>query len=57
MGSTVGSFGLGHTNERGEDLAEWAKRNKFVIDNTWFKVPKRRRWTWRSPGQNDSEIP
>lgn len=51
-GNTIGPYGLGGTNERGEELAEWAQRNKFIIGNTWFNVPKRRRWTWKSPGQN-----
>ena len=50
-GNIVGPFGLGDTNERGEALIEWAKQNDFIIGNTWFNVPKRRRWTWRSPGQ------
>jgi hypothetical protein len=31
---------------------EWVQRNKFIIGNTWFEVPKRRRWTWRSLGRN-----
>jgi len=50
--NVVGPHGLGTRNERGDRLVEWAKRNDFVIANTWFKLPNRRRWTWRSPGNN-----
>ena len=46
----VGPFGLGEKNERGERLTEWAQINNFIIGNTWFEQPLRRRWTWKSPG-------
>jgi len=46
----VGSFGLGQRNERGDRLVEFCKKNKFVATNTWFKQEKRRRYTWKKPG-------
>lgn len=49
-GLTVGSFGLGERNERGDRLVNWCKRHDMMIANTWFAQPKRRRWTWISPG-------
>ena len=39
-------------NERGEACVELATQNNFTIGNTWFKVHRRRKWTWRSPGGN-----
>ena len=48
--STVGPFGLGEKNERGERLIEWCKEQKMAIMNTWFKNHPRRCWTWKSPG-------
>lgn len=47
---TVGKFGLGKRNSRGEKLIEFCERNRFMIANTWFNHPKRRRYTWKKPG-------
>ena len=33
-------------------LIEWSKQHGMVIANTWFKVPVRRKWTWKSPHSN-----
>ena len=30
----------------------WAKLNYFIVRNTSFEVHKRRRWIWKSPGDN-----
>src|SRR6476619_5205155 len=46
----VGKFGLGKRNDRGERLIEFGKRQNLVITNTWFEQDKRRRYTWKSPG-------
>ncbi|GFO12223.1 MORC family CW-type Zinc finger protein 3 [Plakobranchus ocellatus] len=47
----VGPHGLGTRNLRGEKLVEWCKMNNLIIGNTWFQQPPRRKWTWKSPGE------
>ncbi len=46
----VGKFGLGQRNDRGERLVEFCKSNDLVVTNTWFEQEKRRRYTWKKPG-------
>jgi len=46
----TGKYGLGRRNDRGQMLLEFCKRNKLCITNTWFKQSKRRRYTWKAPG-------
>src|SRR5580692_11321670 len=48
----IGKFGLGVRNERGERIIEFCKRNKLVVTNTWFEQEKRRRYTWKKPGDS-----
>jgi len=48
--TTVGPFGIGVRNERGERLTEWCKEQKLAVMNTWFENHPRRCWTWKSPG-------
>ncbi len=50
IGNTVGPFGLGNKNDRGDNLLTWCQSHNLVIANTWFKNHPRRLWTWRSPG-------
>ena len=50
LDDNVGPHSLGDRNERGERLIEWVQVNGFIVDNTWFKQPLRRRWTWKSLG-------
>ena len=49
-GREVGMFGLGKRNERGEKLTDFCRRNKFVVTNTLFQHHRRRRYTWKKPG-------
>ena len=46
---TMGSFGFGDRNRRGEMLIEFATEQKLMIANTHFKKGKKRYWTWESP--------
>ena len=48
-GRTVGRYGLGKWNERGESLVNFCKRNSMITGNTMFEQHKRRRYTWISP--------
>ncbi|GFN99355.1 craniofacial development protein 2-like protein [Plakobranchus ocellatus] len=53
----VGKHGLGIRNERGEKLIEWYQTNDIIVGNTWFQQPLRRKWTWKSPGdENRNQI-
>ena len=47
---TVGKYGIGDKNERGERLIGFCEKNKLIIANTFFKHPIRRLYTWKSPG-------
>ena len=47
---TVGKFGLGKINERGERLIQFCEQNQLVITNTCFQQSKRKTYTWKSPG-------
>jgi endonuclease/exonuclease/phosphatase family metal-dependent hydrolase len=49
-GKEIGSFGLGNRNERGQQMVDFCKRMSMVVTNTWFNQHKRRRYTWKRPG-------
>jgi endonuclease/exonuclease/phosphatase family metal-dependent hydrolase len=49
-GNVIGEFGLGRRNERGQELVNFCNRMKLVVTNTWFRHEKRRRYTWKKPG-------
>src|SRR6478609_10744057 len=46
----VGKFELGKRNDRGERLIEFCKSQNLVITNTWFEQEKKKKYTWKSPG-------
>ena len=48
-GSTVGPFGLGRRNARGDTLVDFCTRNLCIM-NTWFEHHLRKRYTWKAPG-------
>ena len=50
MSKVIGKEGLGETNERGERLIQYCEKHDLSIMNTMFKQPKRRLYTWKSPG-------
>ena len=41
---------VGKRYDKGERLIEFCKSQHLVITNTWFEQEKRRRYTWKSPG-------
>ncbi|XP_055387190.1 craniofacial development protein 2-like [Condylostylus longicornis] len=52
----VCSFGLGTRNERDNRLIEFCEEFKFKVTNTWFRLPPRRLYTWKSPQDNAGNI-
>ena len=56
MFDVVGEHGLGVRNERGDRLLQFCQEEAMVITNTFFKLPKRRLYTWRSPADQPGNI-
>lgn len=52
----MGDWGLGARNERGETLIQFCKEMEFIISNTYFKLPPRRLYTWKSPADSEENI-
>uniref|UniRef100_A0A8D8UNP4 Craniofacial development protein 2 n=1 Tax=Cacopsylla melanoneura TaxID=428564 RepID=A0A8D8UNP4_9HEMI len=48
----TGYFGLGRRNDRGTRFLEFCEEHKLCIMNTFFKLPKRRLYTWISPADS-----
>ena len=55
--NTIGQYGFGEVNERGERLLEFCCSNELCITNTYFKHKESRKWTWSHPnGQSKNMI-
>lgn len=52
----IGEYGLGIRNDRGDRLIQFCQEEEYVISNTWFKLPHRRIYTWKSPQENELTI-
>jgi len=52
MSSAVGLYGLGETNEAGEQLEDFCLEHELALSNTMFKKHPRRLYTWTSPDGN-----
>ena len=48
---TIGMWGLGGRNERGQRLLDFCKERNLSAANTMFDQPKQRLYTWTSPNQ------
>ena len=46
MSSAVGLYGLGETNEAGEQLEDFCLEHELALVNTMFKQHPRRLYTW-----------
>lgn len=55
-GKNVGKYGLGERNERGDRLMQFCQDQNLIITNTFFKLPDRRLYTWRSPADKPNKI-
>jgi len=49
MSSVVGLYGLGETNEVGDQLEDFCFEHELALANTMFKQHPRRLYTWTSP--------
>ena len=52
VSSAVGLYGLGETNEAGEQLEDFCLEHELALANTMFKQHPRRLYTWTSPDGN-----
>lgn len=48
-GKMVGSYGLGERNDRGDRLVQFCQEEELILANTFFQLPPRRLYTWKSP--------
>ena len=46
----IGCYGLDEKNERGERFTQFCEQHRLMVANTWFKLPKRKLYTWKKPG-------
>lgn len=52
----TGAYRLGTRNDKGNKLIQFCQEESFRITNTWFKLPKRRWYTWKSPRDGHGRI-
>ena len=55
--TTLGKFGLGDRNGRGQMIVDFASRNELKVMNTFFQKSLHKKWTWKAPnGSVKNEI-
>ncbi|XP_072400639.1 uncharacterized protein [Diabrotica undecimpunctata] len=52
----IGKYSLGQRNERGDRLLQFCQENNFIIKNTFYQLPRRLVYTWKSPGDTKDHI-
>jgi hypothetical protein len=52
----AGAYGLGSRNERGTRLLQFCGENSMCVTNTFFKLPPRRLYTWKSPADTEEHL-
>ena len=55
-GPTLGIFGYGEMNNRGERLLYFCKENSLIVSNTLFKHKPSPKWTWTSPDHKSKNM-
>ena len=55
-GPTVGKFGYGEMNDRGERLLYFCKENSLIVSNILFKHKPSRKWIWTSPNHKSKNM-
>lgn len=53
---SIGAFGLGARNPRGQTMIDFLNRKKMYCLNTFFKKHHNRKWTWSPDGKVKNEI-
>uniref|UniRef100_A0A8D8W1T6 Craniofacial development protein 2 n=1 Tax=Cacopsylla melanoneura TaxID=428564 RepID=A0A8D8W1T6_9HEMI len=52
----IGAHGLGDRNERGDLLEKFVEDSELVVTNTFFQLPPRRLYTWKSPQDKPEKV-
>lgn len=55
-GDTVGMYGLGEINSRGDRLVQFCNEKSLFVSNTFFKLHPRQLYTWTSPAHKPDKI-